>query len=141
MLDNYLALEQMRFKGKFKYEISKDSIANPDDIYLPPMLIQPFVENSLKHGMKNNAKEGLIKIDFEQVDGTLHVSVTDNGPGFSTKHLEDGKEHKSIGMKLTKRRLDILSDQSQQNNFFMENIIGPDGEVKGARAKIRIPVS
>lgn len=140
MLDNYLALELMRFKGKFTYRIEVYGDLDQDDIYLPPMLIQPFVENALKHGMKNKSEEGLIDVTFTKEKNVILVCVSDNGPGFSQSQQSEIKSHKSFGMSLTKKRLDILSNSAAEINFIAENIIGPNHEINGSMVLIRIPV-
>lgn len=139
MLDNYLALELMRFNSKFEYTIIVDPNIITDDIFLPPMLIQPFVENALKHGMKNKSQGGLINIDFSMDIDTLVVSVSDNGPGFDIEHSAKDKMHKSFGMSLTQKRLDILSEGVDVKNFTMETLHGPNHETLGSRVIIRIP--
>lgn len=139
MLDNYLALEQLRFRGRFTYTIETDPDLDIDDISLPPMLLQPFVENALLHGMKNKTEGGRIAISFSEEAGTLVATVTDNGPGFAT----DGDQategsHKSVGMMLTQRRLEVLSDRPGEKTFLRENIIAVDGTTQGTRVVLRI---
>lgn len=140
MLDNYLALEQMRFKGRFHYQIDATGISDVDDMHIPPMLLQPFVENAVKHGIGQTDSEGEIKIGFTRKDNILLAVITDNGPGFSAKGVESDEAHKSVGLSLTRNRLNILSGSPAGNSYTQENITGPDGEVKGARVLIRIPL-
>ncbi|HUR31499.1 MAG TPA: histidine kinase [Saprospiraceae bacterium] len=140
MLDNYLALEHMRFKEKFIYNISISSDIEPGEVYLAPMLIQPFVENALLHGMKNKSKGGLINIDFVKENNTLLVSISDNGPGFSSNNHDQLKTHKSFGVSLTKKRLNMISGSGEGHNLTTENIMGPEGEMLGSRVMIRIPM-
>ncbi|HZV70094.1 MAG TPA: histidine kinase [Saprospiraceae bacterium] len=140
MLDNYLALEQMRFKGKFGYKIENNSILNPEEIFIPPMLVQPFVENAILHGMKNKSNDGLITIDLDQKENSLIVTVSDNGPGFAHDEQDNTKSYKSLGIALTKRRLNILSQASTVSNFTSENLVGPDNKVIGSRVIMQIPV-
>jgi sensor histidine kinase YesM len=141
MLENYLALEQLRFKNKFAYEIHVSPDLNTDEISIPPILIQPFVENAIVHGMKNKDTAGKIEIGFEQNANILVVTITDNGPGIAdpkTPVTEPG--HKSVGMTLTQRRLDILSGQANDEILSHENIIGEDGGIIGSRVTVGIPV-
>lgn len=139
MLDNYLALEQLRFRGRFVYAIETDPDLDIDDISLPPMLIQPFVENALLHGMKNKAEGGRISISFSEAAGALVATIIDNGPGFATdgNHATDGG-HKSVGMMLTQRRLEVLSDKPGEKTFLRENILAADGKVVGMRVMLRV---
>ncbi len=140
MLDNYLALEQMRFKGSFHYQIDAAGIGDSDDIHIPPMLLQPFVENAVKHGIGHARVEGEIKITFTKIDNLLLVVITDNGPGFSTRLAESNEAHKSVGLSLTRSRLDILSGFSERSSYTQENITDLNGQVKGARVDLRIPL-
>ncbi len=141
MLENYLVLEQLRFRGKFTYVIEVSPELDPEDIFLPPMLVQPFVENALLHGMKNKAEGGRISVAFSQKDGLLLATVTDNGPGLvpDDKNLSE-TGHKSVGMTLTQRRLDLLADQPGQEPLLRENILTADGDIKGMRVVIRLPL-
>ena len=140
MLDNYLALEQMRFKDRFQYQIDTTAIADLDDIHIPPMLLQPFVENAVKHGMGQGSSKGDIKIAFTKKDNLLLVVITDNGPGFSEMRSDAHEAHKSVGLSLTRNRLDLLSVSHDANSYIQGNITGTDGEVKGAKVEIQIPL-
>lgn len=140
MLDNYLALEQMRFKDKFTYNIHVEDGINSEEIFLPPMLVQPYVENSLMHGIKNLNKKGDIRVSFTRDQDGLKISVQDNGRGFNHKEEKNSKERRSVGMSLTKRRLDILSEDKQEQNFEFINIVNTEGTTEGALVNIRIPI-
>jgi anti-sigma regulatory factor (Ser/Thr protein kinase) len=138
MLDNYLGLERLRFGDKFTYSIQVDPNVEKDEIYFPPLLIQPFVENALVHGMKNKTEGGRITVAFSQDKNVINVSVTDNGPGFSVgKRSLDSSGHRSVGMTLTKNRLEILSSNE---SFSMVSIVSEDGSNIGTQVNIVIPV-
>lgn len=139
MLENYLELEQLRFRGKFTYEITTSPELGPGDISMPPLLVQPFVENAILHGMKNKAEGGRISIAFFKNGDCLCAEVTDNGPGISaTADAEPGR--KSVGMMLTERRLEMLAGKAEGQVFRAEAITGPDGSVRGTRVTVRIPL-
>ncbi|NUO01657.1 MAG: histidine kinase [Saprospiraceae bacterium] len=141
MLENYLMLEQLRFRGKFSFTIEAAPEIDPEDTFLPPMLVQPFVENALLHGLKNKVEGGRISIAFSQNDGFLLATVTDNGPGFAPddKNLSE-TGHKSIGMTLTQRRLEILAEQRGQEALLRENILAGDGTIQGMRVVLQVPL-
>ncbi len=139
MLESYLALEQLRFPGRFTYDINIDASLAPDDIYLPPMLVQPFVENALLHGMKNKTLGGRIGVTFALDGPALVVTVSDNGPGMETASPYPAGR-KSVGMMLTQRRLDILTGQAGETAFRHENITDAAGNAAGMRVELRIPV-
>jgi hypothetical protein len=139
MLENYLGLERLRFGEKFTFKIEIDPGLDKANIFFPPLLIQPFVENALVHGISNKMKDGKINISFTQKGDKLHVKVCDNGPGVSTvERALNVSGHKSVGMTLTKHRLEILS---QKDSFFMKPVIGPDGKAEGTEVEIVIPIA
>nr|MDQ3017755.1 hypothetical protein [Bacteroidota bacterium] len=140
MLDNYLALEQMRFGGKFTYAITLDSIPDADDISLPPMLIQPFVENAVLHGIRDKSDAGEILITFTRNGKILEATIIDNGPGIDQDGHGVERDHKSVGMTLTGRRLDLLSHIAPEHNYSLENILATDGRILGSKAWVRIPI-
>ncbi len=78
MLSHYLELEQLRHGGKFTFDILIDNNIVKEEIYIPPLLVQPFVENAVLHGMKKVKSGGRITIHFALVDTSLSVSITDN---------------------------------------------------------------
>ena len=141
MLENYLELEQLRFRGKFAYEIQTDPSLDPDDISLPPLLVQPFVENAILHGMKNKERGGIITIAFTLSDDSLAVEVSDNGPGLAAPGDAPSPDRKSVGMMLTERRLEMLAGKGEGQVFQMETIAGPDGSAKGTRVRVQIPLA
>ncbi len=141
MLENYLALEQLRFPGRFTFHIETDPALDPDAISLPPMLVQPFVENAILHGMKNKEEGGRISVIFAPAGQYLLVTVTDNGPGMDPAAANpDATGRKSVGMMLTKRRLDVLTGQSGEAAFLHEHITDAAGDVVGMKVELRIPV-
>jgi ligand-binding sensor domain-containing protein/signal transduction histidine kinase len=139
MLDSYLALEQLRFQGRFSYTIEASPDLDTDEFTLPPMLVQPFVENALLHGLKNKTEEGRISVAFSVEGDQLVVTVTDNGPGFEpmSGHAAE-RGYRSVGMMLTQQRLALLSDNREGKAFSQENIVANDGTVCGARVRLML---
>lgn len=111
---NYLDLQRMRFEGLFNYEIHIDeSIDEEDELKVPPMLLQPFVENSILHGFKGIKYTGILSIDIKREGRTLKVLIADNGNGINLQTESDVKaERKSLSTIITRERLRILSDES-----------------------------
>ena len=125
MLDNYLALEKLRFKNRFDYSIDIADNIDPLMIRIPPLLIQPYVENAVVHGMKNKDSGGLISVSFKIEEENLYVSVKDNGTVDidSTVALE---EHKSLGMSITQKRI-AYNNNLNSTDFKIEPIYSSDG--------------
>ncbi len=103
MLENYLSLEKLRFKSKFDYRIDTSDIFDKDSIYLPPMMIQPYIENAIIHAMKGLDSGGLISITFLKESKDIKVIIKDNGNGMSGSQIQ--KSYKSFGMSITQKRL------------------------------------
>lgn len=143
LLNNYLSLEQIRFNHNFTYDIRIDAELEPDWIQLPPMLVQPFVENAVLHGMEGKDGNGKIILTYQLIDDLLQVTISDNGPGISvTKALKAQRQskfaHKSLGMTITQRRLEILNDINYKINI--EEPVDENGQVQGTTVTIHIPV-
>ena len=115
MLSNYLQLEQLRCNHSFEYEIQLPNDIDPISISFPPLLIQPYVENAIIHGMKSRTANGLIEVSFDLCKhNTLSVVVKDNGSGMQ---VNSSRENQSLGMKLTQRRLALNNLQSDSHNI------------------------
>lgn len=112
-LQKYLQLEQMRFGHKFQFEISTDELVNKEAIQIPALLLQPFVENSIRHGVRYLKDEkGLIQIVFQLENGKLICKVIDNGIGRKASMAQKTKQHieyQSRGMELTEKRINMLN--------------------------------
>jgi ligand-binding sensor domain-containing protein len=115
MLQQYLDLEKLRHKDRFTFRIEVDSTLRHDQIELPPMLVQPFAENAVFHGLtKRPVPGGELLIRFEKADAFLRVIVQDNGIGFQTSV---NQIHVSKGMSLVKRRLALWNDMPEYECF------------------------
>jgi len=114
MLDNYLSLEKLRFKNKFDYSITVDKKLNESRVFIPPLMVQPFVENAIVHGMKNIDEGGRISVFFNSDNSNLIVSIKDNGEGLKNDS-DQLKERKSLGMSITKKRLSYANSWDKSN--------------------------
>ncbi|MNL29701.1 Sensor histidine kinase YehU [compost metagenome] len=110
LLDDYLQMEQLRFG--FKYEINQSENLDLDNIEIPSMLLQPFVENAVKHGISQKAANGQIMISFTKQANDLVLTVTDNGNGFDT-----GKKNSGLGLPLSDSRIALLNSIYKENRF------------------------
>lgn len=116
-LSSYLWLEKMRFEDKIDYELVMEDITDPATVLLPPMLVQPFVENALQHGLPHKrGGKGFVSIKIQGNTGKLKITVKDNGIGRKaaagmkkTGLKEYLKEHASKGMAITEDRLEIVN--------------------------------
>jgi ligand-binding sensor domain-containing protein len=111
----YLQLEKMRFTDKFNYSITLNKAAEEEEWMLPGMVLQPFLENAILHGLAPLSNNGELQINITAAQNTLYITITDNGVGIEkSKQLHLGKKHNSKGMQLIKERLQILSKLSPQ---------------------------
>lgn len=113
LLENYLALEKSRFNDLFDYEITIDNELKNKDINIPSMLIQPFLENAIWHGLRYRDSKGMLSITLELKNKTLVVIIQDNGIGIAkSKELKTKNqlEHKGRGMNNTVERIKLLNE-------------------------------
>ncbi len=145
MLENYLHLEKLRFGEKFEYEINVSDDIVPYDMELPPLLIQPFVENAILHGMKNTKNNGKINVGFKVQGDTLVATVDDNGPGiFNTENISlignekdpETPKYKSLGINITKSRLKYLQKGNEKESWAIVELKDEFGNVIGTRVQL-----
>jgi len=110
LLDDYLQMEQLRFG--FQYEINHSEDLDLDIVEIPSMLLQPFVENAVKHGIAKKAIEGKVTIDMIKQGNDLVLTVGDNGNGFDTQKKSDG-----LGLSLSNNRVALLNSIYRKNRF------------------------
>ena len=110
-LELYIQLESLRMKNKFTYEINVDDDIDADNTMIPPLILQPFVENSIWHGISKKEGFGKIMIHIKKEGELLNCIVEDNGIGReqSAAEAQLNTEKKSLGMKITKARIDIMN--------------------------------
>lgn len=130
-LQKYLEMEQFCRDGKFDFKINTDNIEN-DDLNIPPMLLQPFVENAILHGVAPlKDRRGLIEINFTENKNNLEVEIKDNGVGLNkSPNVGVEKKRSSAGIAVTKERVKILN-----GNLSIKN-----NDENGACARVTIPI-
>jgi len=116
ILKTYMDIEKKRFNDRFSYKFIIAEDLDPDTVEVPPMILQPFAENSIIHGLSTIESEGLITISFHQENNMLVCSVKDNGAGReNTSKLNPNRNKKSLGMEITKGRIDIINKIKNTN--------------------------
>jgi len=139
ILSLYMKLEHYRFRDKFNYEIVIDESINAESILVPPMLIQPYLENAVWHGLRYRDTIGFLKLAMERRNGSLVVTITDNGIGRKKSgelKTENQKKHRSTGLKNIKERLSILNTV-YRTQYEVNVSDGPGGE--GTVVEIKLP--
>jgi len=142
-LNLYLELEIMRFTDKFEYEIVVDKDIDPNYDRIPSMLIQPYVENAIIHGLLPKQGHGKISIHLQKQTDCILCTIEDNGIGrersneFKKNRVQ---QHKSVGMSITQERLDILNSSLNQNLNAQILDLFENGQPAGTKVQIMIPL-
>lgn len=143
----YLQMESLRFKDKFSYSVSVDENVDTNSIVIPPMLIQPYIENAIWHGLmhKTNGEEGKVELMVRKESDNLLCIIRDNGIGRKKAGELKAQRHsnhkRSMGMQITHDRIEIINKlyniNASVNIFDMDDELG---EAKGTRVELTIPV-
>ncbi len=145
-IKNYLKLQQLRFSDRFEYQINIDESIDTSVISVPPMLLQPFIENAIEHGFKERSEEkGQILINFKKAKNILAISVEDNGIGIKEakkrKQNYNNNKHKSLGISTTIERIQKLNKIKTANDVFEIIDLGENKpNTSGTKVNFRIPL-
>ncbi len=142
-IELYISLEALRLENKFTYQISIHESIDSNNTYLPSMIIQPYIENAIWHGIAPIDKQGKINISFKKQDDYLVCIIEDNGIGIKKSEeikKQYKRKHKSLGMSINKERLDLLN-MSEKSNFSV--VVTDFSDIKsslhGTRVELKIP--
>lgn len=142
MLTLYLELEKLRFGSKLNYTIDVDSLLEKESIFIPTMIVQPFIENAMVHGIMHKDSDGEIKISFTAHENYLEINVKDNGVGRkAADEMKSNKsrQHNSLGIELTKKRLLALKTDPDVNSGIEILDLEENGNAAGTLVKIFVP--
>jgi tetratricopeptide (TPR) repeat protein len=145
MLSDYLDLEGLRFSTGFTYKIeAQDSLA-VDEIEIPPMLVQPYVENAIKHGLMHRGKPRTLHVFFSmEISAWLKVQVTDNGVGRKQAayfaSLRHDRRHNRFATSATQKRLELLNHGRPERITVQYDDLVVNGDPAGTRVTIQIPL-
>lgn len=142
----YLELEQMRFEEKFDYEIIVDPSVDSDYDIMPPLLMQPYVENAILHGLNPMPVKGKLTIKLSSRNNFLICTITDNGIGrersAEIKRTMPFIKHKSLGMKITEDRLKILNAiNSSQLSVIINDLKDANNHPLGTQVELFVPLN
>lgn len=135
MMENYVALEQARFSKSLILEVDHSSL-DASSILISPMIIQPFIENAIKHGFKGR-EEGVIRILFLEEANTLKVTIEDNGSGIESDLYD---KEKSLATKIVKERLQLMRSKTDDVILTIQNIRSDDGQIHGVQVNLNLPL-
>jgi sensor histidine kinase YesM len=139
----YLELERLRSEQKFSFKITTHPDLDIDYLQVPPMLLQPFVENAIWHGLMHKEGEGHLLINIQQENSTLICTIADDGVGRkrSTELKNKSGKHKSMGMKITESRIAMIEKIAGENKSIeIKDLVDVDGNAAGTEVVLKIPV-
>ena len=141
-LELYIQMEQFRCKNSFSYYVKYHDGVNTEEAMIPPLLLQPFVENAIWHGVNPKEGDGRIGIEFFQKEEALYCVIKDNGIGrkkASELKSQLSEHHKSMGLQITKERLAILGENdSKESPVEIEDLYDENENASGTKVTIRI---
>lgn len=140
----YVELEMVRLDDRFHFEIEVDDALETDFIEIPPLVIQPFVENAIWHGLLNREEPGgQLKVSISRNEEKLHCLIEDNGIG-RKKAAEIGttsaRSKRSMGLEITRKRLERMQNISASNVIHITDLTDEHGNAKGTRVELEIPI-
>jgi tetratricopeptide (TPR) repeat protein len=140
----YLELEAVRFDHHFEFNIKVNDDLETDIIKVPPLIIQPYAENAIWHGLMHKEEKGHLEIELFQQDGKLCCKITDDGIG--RKHAAElasksATLHKSMGLKITADRIAMMQVSNNGSSpVLINDLVNPDGSAAGTEVIIKIPL-
>jgi hypothetical protein len=141
LLGIYLDMESLRFHRKFQYQINVHPTVNTYQLMVPPLLIQPFAENSIWHGLLHKEGDAHLDISLSQDSGFLHIVIEDDGIGrTASAQIKSNKSmyrKSSEGLKLSRNRIDLISEYARVE---IEDLVNA-GAASGTRVTIKLPTN
>ncbi|MEP6464895.1 MAG: two-component regulator propeller domain-containing protein [Parafilimonas sp.] len=145
MLKLYIDMERLRFKNGFDYSINLDDDVEYQNIFIPPLLFQPFAENAVWHGLMHKQGHGQLNIQLSIAGNILNFVMEDNGVGRNAANEERSKsaeKTKSLGLQITKDRLSLINGYVSEKTFFeIVDLHDEKGNASGTRVLLKIKFS
>lgn len=142
LLKTYIELEQVRFEHKFEFRIKIDEDVEEEFVSIPPLVIQPFVENAILHAFRNR-DEGLIELRFRATGDYLICEIDDNGIGReAAQKMKTNQKRESLALKITERRLESVNEQfNVDSGFTIIDKKDPDTDKSlGTKVIVKLPI-
>lgn len=137
-LRNYIEVEQLMIEKEFSYEIVLSEEIDPEEVLIPPMLIQPFVENAIRHGIMAVKRPGKLRIGFGISGAWLRCSVSDNGIGIhESQKNKTATNHQSLALEVTRERIESLAGA---NTLEIKEVVTSTQQGGGTQVEFRIPL-
>ena len=141
LLKRYIKTEAMRFEKEIDCQINIADGLDTEEIQLPTMILQPFVENAILHGLARKKEAGIIKLTFQRKNNSLICAIEDNGLGRKVASKNKQKHHQSKALKITERRLKLLGEQRKREaSFEIKDLLAEDGVSLGTQVCLKFPL-
>ncbi|PZF74806.1 sensor histidine kinase [Taibaiella soli] len=140
LVANYLKLEKLRFDEFVNYKIDVDPELDLDNIFIPPLLIQPLVENAIRHGLlPKQSMDNLVTVHVYEKEKSLFIEITDNGVGLSGKSSHIDPQHESLGLSNLRKRIEHMNrTRTEKMTFDLIEQKDEKGRIGGTLARIEI---
>ncbi len=144
LVSNYLALQKIRFNTKFDYSIEVDERIDIESVHLPPMLLQPFIENAIEHGISHKETKGNVRIRVKKDNSLMIFEIEDDGVGRAKAKellLNKDKGHRSYATILTQERIEAMNKkQKKKITFAIFDLTDDKGRASGTKVVFEIPM-
>ncbi|MFN8396061.1 MAG: histidine kinase [Bacteroidia bacterium] len=138
----YIEMESLRFETKFAWEIAVDDSVATHHLQVPPLILQPFVENAIWHGLLHKEGPGLLSVGLKCEDNRLLCTITDNGVGREASRARRAAsltKKQSLGLQLTQERLALMNAQEDKHfEIIITDLHAPDGQAAGTQVLIQM---
>jgi LytS/YehU family sensor histidine kinase len=137
-------MEQIRFDNKFEYYLDIDSDINASQIFIPTMLLQPYIENSIHHGLNRKLGKGMLILKIiKHSTNQIEIQIEDDGIGRASAlkiKAEKSVKNKSMGMNITQNRLHLIQQVfGLESKVHIEDLVDPNGEPSGTKVTLILP--
>jgi two-component system, LytTR family, sensor kinase len=142
LLENYIETEQLLMNEGFSYTIEIDDEIETDFTFIPSLLVQPFVENAIKHGLMHSDTDKKLHIKFEAIDDATSIVITDNGIGIKNSSIineNQGGKPKSFATKAIEERINLLNESRNKAIFIKTYDLQETENKPGTKVEIIIP--
>jgi hypothetical protein len=143
-LNIYLDLEALRFEHHFDYTVTVQNDLDVDMLKVPPLILQPYAENAIWHGLMHKEENGHLDIEVAQEDDHLIFKITDDGIGRKQAAMLAGPSaarHKSMGLKITEERIAMMEKLNEHESpVTINDLVNADGSAAGTEVLIKIPI-
>lgn len=135
-------MERLRFKDSFDYTSTCSNQIDAANICIPPLILQPFVENAIWHGLMHKETKGKLEIDITLENEFLCCTISDNGIGRSIAAIiksSSAEKTKPMGLNITKSRIDIINEKTEEQQYFeIHDLTDDTGKPGGTRVVVKI---